>query len=397
MQNNFNFDLSMKKQDFYKIVAEAGAKKGVILMTGYIYPWENNAARFAADFKNLEDSYDEIDIMIMNLYGGSVFEGVPTYNLIKNSKSKTNTVVQGLAASMGSIIALAGNNQRLIAPMSRLMIHRAKTGVYGDHEDLAEQAQMVKEISEDLRDVYVASSNKDAAWIEKNWMVRGKDVYLNVQKCLDFALMTGTTDSVIKEDVPAATLNKGMEAVAAFYDRFITAHLDLNTNTNTDQNEMKGLLLKFGLPENSTEQALAEAIQKAQTDAVTAAVDAANAESKKVIDQLKAEKQTAEENAKKDKAEALVSAAVEAKKITPAQKEAYNKLAIADYDSTKAALDAMTGAASINAHLKNGERKDPEEGKDFDWYQKNDPEALAEMKENNKEAYDKLYKAYIRK
>lgn len=389
-----NFDLSMSKTIPYKIIAEAGAKKGIIQMTGFIYPWENNASRFAADFKNLEDSYGEIDILIMNLYGGSVFEGVPTYNIIKNSKAKTNTIVQGLAASMGSIIALAGNNNRLIAPMSRLMIHRAKTGIYGDHEDLAEAAEMVKEISEDLRDVYVQNSNKDRAWIDKNWMLRGKDVYLNVQKCLDYGLMTGTTDSVITEDVPAATLKSGMEAVAAYYERFINAQIE--SNSNTDQNEMKGLLLKFGLPENSTEQVLAEAIQKAQTDAVKAAVDAANAESQKVIDQLKAEKQAAEKQATKDKAEALVTAAIDAKKITPAQKESYMKLATADYDSTKAALDAMTGAPTI-VNITGKGTEGTADGKDYDWYQKNDPDALAEMREKDPERFKILQAAYLKK
>src|SRR5436190_12026813 len=79
-----------------------------ILLYGYIGNWQNNDSKsFISDFKRLEAVHPQINVRI-NSGGGDVFEGITIYNTLKNSSSTIHIYIDGVAASMASIIALAG-------------------------------------------------------------------------------------------------------------------------------------------------------------------------------------------------------------------------------------------------------------------------------------------------
>ncbi len=86
--------------------------------------------------KNILDSLgdqEEIEVVI-NSNGGDVFQGIAIGNLLKSNKAKINVVINGLAASAASIIAMAGDTIKIYSN-AQLMIHRASTYGEGNVDD----------------------------------------------------------------------------------------------------------------------------------------------------------------------------------------------------------------------------------------------------------------------
>lgn len=103
--------------------------------------------------KSLSDANGEDVLITINSPGGSVWEGLEMFSMIQNYSGKTETRVISLAASMGSILALAGN-KRSIENTAMYFIHNAQGGGYGDHRDLAEASEWLKDVSTLLANIY---------------------------------------------------------------------------------------------------------------------------------------------------------------------------------------------------------------------------------------------------
>ena len=82
---------------------------------------------------NAQDLTRELDAITapsirveINSPGGDVFDGIAIYNALRNHPAHVTTRVDGLAASIASVIAQAGD-KRLIQPAAQLMIHNASS------------------------------------------------------------------------------------------------------------------------------------------------------------------------------------------------------------------------------------------------------------------------------
>lgn len=107
------------------------------------------------DVKNLLDEI--LDVKDLNIYvnsgGGSVFAGLAIYNMLKRSKANKTVYVDGVAASIASIIALAGD--RVIIPSNAfLMIHKPWSGMYGNSNDFRKMAEDLDRIESGIMNVY---------------------------------------------------------------------------------------------------------------------------------------------------------------------------------------------------------------------------------------------------
>jgi len=118
--------------------------------------WEVSSADFIAELDKLGETAD-LDVRI-NSVGGSVFEGIQIYNRLKLHKGKVDVTVEGLAASMASVIAMAGDNVRMMQA-SLFMIHNPATGVFGNQEDLRRVAETLDKIKDILLDAYDSKSS----------------------------------------------------------------------------------------------------------------------------------------------------------------------------------------------------------------------------------------------
>jgi ATP-dependent protease ClpP protease subunit len=91
--------------------------------------------------------------------GGDAFEMLTIFNYIKNHKGKTETKINGLAASAASYIALASD--RVIAESNAVfMIHNARGFAFGDQNDLRKRAATFENISNQVAKAYVKKTGK---------------------------------------------------------------------------------------------------------------------------------------------------------------------------------------------------------------------------------------------
>lgn len=110
----------------------------------------------------------------LNSGGGSVFDGNAISNAIKSHKGNVTIRVEGIAASIASIIALSGTVLEM-AENSFIMIHNATAGIQGDASEMRKMADTVDKISEGLINTYVGSFNIDREAIiammnEETWL-----------------------------------------------------------------------------------------------------------------------------------------------------------------------------------------------------------------------------------
>ncbi len=103
----------------------------------------------------------------INSPGGDVFDGIAIYNALVGHPAKVTTYVDSLAASIASIIALAGD-EVVMGKYSMMMIHDASGGVGGNAEDMRAMADLLDKISQNIAQAYADVSGGDADdWRQK--------------------------------------------------------------------------------------------------------------------------------------------------------------------------------------------------------------------------------------
>lgn len=130
------------------------------------------AKQFSDDLKAL-GSVTSLDIRI-NSEGGNVFEGKAMYNLLMEHPAKKTVHIDGLAASIASVVAMAGD-EIVMGEGTFMMIHNAWGFAMGGAAEMRRQADLLDSMSESLLDVYTAKTKKEKesikAWMdEETWM-----------------------------------------------------------------------------------------------------------------------------------------------------------------------------------------------------------------------------------
>lgn len=124
---------------------------------GYIssFKWDDEDV-VPADVKTFLDSVK--DVKKLNIYinsgGGSVFAGMAIHNMIKRMPANKTVYVDGLAASIASVIAFAGD--KIVIPSnSYLMIHKPLIMAYGNAVELRDLASVLDKIEDGILNVYM--------------------------------------------------------------------------------------------------------------------------------------------------------------------------------------------------------------------------------------------------
>lgn len=140
--------------------------------------WGLSAKRFAQD---LTDKGDIKNITLrIHSPGGDVFEGMAIYNLLANHPATITVYIDGLAASMASVIAMAGDT--IIMPEnSMMMIHKPWGITGGDAEDMRSYADLMDKVEANLITAYTKKTGKTADEIaallaSETWMTAAEAV-----------------------------------------------------------------------------------------------------------------------------------------------------------------------------------------------------------------------------
>jgi ATP-dependent Clp endopeptidase proteolytic subunit ClpP len=138
------------QKEWYKIKNSTSEVSDVYLFND-IGTFGVTAQSFIDEIKEYENQ--ELNIHINSL-GGEVFEGMAIYSIIQRRKAKTTVYIEGIAASIASVIALAAD-EVIMSENSLIMIHNAWGGTQGDAKDMRKQADVLDKITNEIAEVYV--------------------------------------------------------------------------------------------------------------------------------------------------------------------------------------------------------------------------------------------------
>lgn len=146
----------------------------------YVYDeigaWGTSAEDFISEVQANSSKDKEVRVHL-NSPGGSVFDGLAIYNFLKD-RGNVTTIVEGIAASMASVIFMAGSN-RIMPENALLMIHEPWTGTVGEADDMRKAADALDKMKDSIAGIYANATGKDVDIIkdmmsETTWM-NGKD------------------------------------------------------------------------------------------------------------------------------------------------------------------------------------------------------------------------------
>lgn len=161
---------------------------------------DTSAAGFRDALKSLGD-VKNINLHI-NSPGGSVFEGIAIYNMLKQNSAHINVYVDGLAASIASVIAMSGD--AIFMPSnSMMMIHNPWTMAVGNANELRKQADNLDQITKASVQTYLAKAG-DKLDKETLTQLMDNETWLTAQEAVDY----GLADEVMEANKAAASINK---------------------------------------------------------------------------------------------------------------------------------------------------------------------------------------------
>jgi ATP-dependent Clp endopeptidase proteolytic subunit ClpP len=177
----------MTKQSWYRIAAKKGDdSRAEILIYDEIGRnfWGKGIA--AEDLVKELSALDvkAIDVRI-NSVGGQVFEGLAIFNALDRHPATVTTHVDGMAASIASIVALAGDEVR-IAENAFMMIHNPHGIEMGDANAMRKMADILDTLAGSLADTYVAKTGKSEKVIRA---MMDEETWFNAEEALEVGMV----------------------------------------------------------------------------------------------------------------------------------------------------------------------------------------------------------------
>lgn len=143
------------------------------------------SAESITQFLKENQDVDTVNLHI-NSNGGLVFEGITIHNILKGSDKTVNVIIDGLAASIASVIAMCGDTVKMY-PTSQMMIHSCWTYGCGNANDFRKLADQMDKIMDSSRIAYLSKA-KDKLTEEKLNELLDNESYLTAQECFDLGL-----------------------------------------------------------------------------------------------------------------------------------------------------------------------------------------------------------------
>lgn len=360
---------------------------------------EYSVASFVDEFLWLQDYVKpEKIVVLINSEGGSVLKGMAAFSVIYNCPIEVDCVVEGIAASMATILWVAGNN-RYMHDYSILMIHNPFC--YDRNCDDANTKNMIDAFKGQLTLIYQKrlGLSKDAVESIMNGEDEADGTYFNAKQAVEAGIIS--KDHVIKtskqvndkvknqiegmED--AASIKNVMDSISTEVgtDKLLEAISSIHNQTEQTiqiKQAMEKETLSFGAvaaqlgfsaetevasvsariaellkieSEFKSTQAEIEGLKAAKAELEDLKIQYAGKEAEiaNVNSELKSAKaslkvyQDAEQAAKESEIEATIQAAIKAGKIDEASVENWKAMAHNNFEMVKATLDSIQGRQTI--------------------------------------------------
>ncbi|MDG4976384.1 head maturation protease, ClpP-related [Lactococcus lactis] len=132
----------------------------------------------------LNENADKDITIFLNSPGGSVVDGLEIYNLLRASGRNITTVLTGIAASMGSIIFLAGD-KRIAMTGGLFMIHKPSGFTWGDADDFRKEAELLDKMQGSLQEIY-----QERASIDNLEEAMNAETWFNIEEMKEKGIVT---------------------------------------------------------------------------------------------------------------------------------------------------------------------------------------------------------------
>jgi len=180
-------------KQYWKINNLAGKRAEILIYEQIGKDWWDGSGVGAKDF--ITDLHaldvDDIDLRINSL-GGSVFEGNAIYNSLKAHKAKVHVKIDGIAASIASVIAMAGDDIE-IPENGLIMIHDPSTYAGGTADNMRAAADMLDKIKIGIIAAYKGKTGNDEKEIAD---MMSAETWLTAQEAIDFGFADKMTGAI---------------------------------------------------------------------------------------------------------------------------------------------------------------------------------------------------------
>lgn len=168
----------------------------------------------------------------INSPGGDVFAGVTIYNALKDYHGHVVVKVDGLAASIASIIAMAGD-EIIMSPGSMMMIHNPWSTIGGNADELREAADILDQIEENLVPIY---SNRTGLSVEEIKQLLDDETWLSAEKAVELGFATRVEAAKVEDKKKKKC---GVSALASF------SPMNMSFSMSATRSAMSDLITKF--------------------------------------------------------------------------------------------------------------------------------------------------------
>lgn len=256
--------------------------------------------------KGVEDSFaigeivacaeNAIDTLTVEIHtgGGSVFDGYRLFNSMQELRTRGVSVtarINTLAASMGSVIAMAADKVE-IAANGRMMIHEASTAMAGDAEKMRQTANLLEGISDEIAAIYATKTGKTQK--EMRDLMKG-ETWMTAKQAVEMGFADEIFDtktkamSILDRFKPDAALTEkviGLESAIVDAENQIS---ELAANLATREGDLQNAVTELAEAKASNESIIAklaefEALLQSEKEAVIAKVSELDALNLKLVE-----------------------------------------------------------------------------------------------------------------
>lgn len=180
-------------------IKSKGPTKAEIILYGAIgssfFEDSISAKTFSDEMKKIDASVNEITVRI-NSPGGDVFDGISIYNRLKQHPAKVICYIDGLAASIASIIALAGD-EVIMGDGALYMIHLPFTFAAGNRNELDNVINRLTDVEEQMVSIYAKCSKKSRSEVKA---LMEAETWMDATETMDMGFCT----QIMQETMPIA-------------------------------------------------------------------------------------------------------------------------------------------------------------------------------------------------
>lgn len=316
----------------------------------------------------------------VNSEGGEVIQGSALFNYLDRTDIKVEWIVDGIAASMMAMLISNPKHKVKAARYASFMYHRVQGSCNGNSDEVRSLASMIDTFEKILVDMMAARMKTSPESVKKEFFTDGLEHWMNAEEAME----RGLVDEIIsgRDIKPSPKELKGSKEVFNYYNKQLINLIQNQKSMITNKAEI-GKLLNIAEAEvtDDTVMAAVKNVVKSNSELQSQlkTVKDENAELKNQIGELKT-----------SKVKSLIDKAIAEKKFGEDERDNFTKLANMDFELAETMIGKMKGVERIIDRI--GPDEGPSEEKDWtydDYFRKG---KLENLKKNNREKFNKLYK-----